>query len=120
MQLIVSGSRNATLDHKRLIWRELDLIHEQEPIELLIEGGARGVDRYAMEWARERRVPSVRIDAEWEKHGRAAGHIRNQAMLDAYPEALILAFPLDHSPGTYGMIKKAEKLGRSVRVVKLG
>jgi hypothetical protein len=119
IQLIVSGSRDATEEDAKVIWRELDLIHANEPVELLIEGGARGVDRLAALWARSRGVLSVRVEADWWQHGKAAGHMRNAEMLRLYPEARVLAFPKGESPGTRNCIAQARKLGREPRVVEL-
>jgi hypothetical protein len=119
IQLIVSGSRHATVEDSAILWRELDLIHANEPIELLIEGCARGVDIYAAVWANANGVPVMGIPADWKRFGRAAGHIRNRLMLTTYPGARVLAFPKALSPGTRGMIEIARELGRDVRVVEL-
>jgi hypothetical protein len=119
IQVIVTGSRDATEEDARVIWRELDLIHEQEPIDLLIEGGARGADRLAHLWARNNNVLQARVYADWAEHGKAAGHIRNGEMLKRYPEARVLAFPKGKSPGTRNCIAQAIKLGREPRIVEL-
>lgn len=119
MQLIVSGSRHATEADCAVVWRELNLLHEEQPIALLIEGGARGVDEYARVWAISRGVERVRVAADWKHYGRAAGHIRNRKMLTSYPLAQVLAFPKALSPGTRGCIEHARELGRTVRVVEL-
>jgi hypothetical protein len=119
LKLIVSGSRFANIDDGPIIWRELDLIHEQEPIELLIQGGAPGVDAIADEWALDVGVESVTVMTDWAKHGKAAGMMRNVEMLKRYPEALVLAFPKGRSPGTRGCIREAQKMGREPRIVEL-
>lgn len=120
MQLIVSGARHATEDDAVIVWRELDWTHEHEgPIELLIEGGARGVDAYAEAWTLAHDVRLRRMPANWKHFGRAAGHIRNREMLTTYPGARVLAFPKALSPGTRGCIAHARELGRDVRVVEL-
>lgn len=120
MQLIVSGSRYATEEDRAIVWRELDWTNEHEgPIELLIEGGARGVDLYASRWALAYDVKCVRLPADWKHYGKAAGHIRNREMLTTYPGARVLAFPKALSPGTRGCIAHARELGRDVRVVEL-
>jgi hypothetical protein len=121
IQLIVSGSREATETDAKLIWRELDLIHANGPISLLIEGGARGVDNYAAKWAVAHDVRLGHMPADWDKYTnrKAAGPIRNRAMLAKYPEARVLAFPKGKSPGTRNCIAQARKLGREPRVVEL-
>ena len=49
---------------------------------VLINGGARGADRQAQEWALANGIHVETYDADWHAHGRAAGPIRNQRMLD--------------------------------------
>ena len=63
------------------------------------------------EWAR---IPVKEYPADWQKHGRAAGPIRNQQMLDEGKPDLVVAF--DGGRGTADMIARAEKAG--VRVVR--
>ena len=119
IQIIVSGSRNATAEDGVIIRRELSLIHELEPIDLLIEGGARGADAFARRWAWHTGVKRVTIRAQWERYGKAAGHRRNGEMLAEFPEARVLAFPKGPSPGTRNCIAQAQKLGREPRIVEL-
>jgi len=119
IQVIVSGSRHATEADCAVVWRELDLVHANEPIDLIIEGGARGVDMYARLWALANNIEKVTMPAHWDHYGRAAGHIRNRKMLTDYPDARILAFPKALSPGTRGMIAHARELGREPRIVEL-
>ncbi len=52
--------------------------------------------------------------ALWERHGRAAGVIRNQAMLD-YGIDLVLAFP--GGRGTADMVRRARSAGVAVAAV---
>ncbi len=53
--------------------------------------------------------------ADWERHGRRAGHLRNLAMLD-YPPDLVLAFWDGQSPGTRHTITEARRRGIPVEV----
>lgn len=86
----------------------LDAQHEGAPITLLIHGDAVGADRLAGKWARTRRVTVKAFPANWERDGKAAGPIRNSAMLLEGPE-LVIAFP--GGKGTADMIRKAIKAG---------
>jgi YspA, cpYpsA-related SLOG family len=79
----------------------------------IIAGGAWGADYIASEWAREQ--PGVTLElhpANWGEHGKAAGPIRNQQMLDEGKPNMVLAFS-DHptTKGTADMIKRAKKAG---------
>lgn len=119
MVVIVSGGREANGDDCIRVGKELDAVHALTPIELLVEGGARGVDMCARHWASTHGVECKESPADWERHGRSAGHRRNAMMLGSHVGALVMAFPRGPSPGTRGMIGMAQRLGYVVRVVEL-
>jgi hypothetical protein len=87
----------------------LDAIHRALGIDVLIEGDARGADRIAGYWARKNRVTNLKFRADWNAHGRAAGAIRNQRMLDEGKPTHVLAFP--GGRGTADMVHRARKAG---------
>ena len=62
----------------------------------IIQGGARGADAAAAEFAAQSGCYGEEFAAEWEKHGRAAGPIRNQRMLDDGRPDLVVAFRAGH------------------------
>lgn len=83
----------------------------------LAEGGSNGADWLARHWALSQspRVPVTTYPADWEQHGKAAGPIRNQFMLEhAKPDAVI-AFP--GGKGTADMVRRAKAAG--VRVIEV-
>jgi hypothetical protein len=87
---------------------------------VILSGGARGADRDAELWASARGVAIRVITAEWVKHGRAAGPMRNRLLLDLNPD-LVLAFrSKGPSPGTDDMIRAATKRGIKVEVIEEG
>src|SRR3990167_6850182 len=79
-RVLVSGWRGCV--NKMLVHYELDKIHRLRRITTLIHGGARGVDSIAHGWAVLNNVPIVMYPAQWDAHGKSAGSIRNQQMLD--------------------------------------
>jgi hypothetical protein len=115
-----SGLVEATLEYLRT--------HRPEPM-TVVEGGARGADRLAGQWAARMRangVGWVRFSAEWERHGKRAGPIRNQAMLvyvlqgrEMGQTVGVVAFhdDLEASKGTRDMVTRATKAGVPVKVV---
>lgn len=76
--------------------------------ENVVHGAARGADTIAANWARENGLRCYAYPADWTRHGRSAGHIRNRQMLNHEDGIdLVVAFP--GGKGTAGMIKLAEK-----------
>jgi hypothetical protein len=109
MNLLVCGGREykdreqlfAVLDSYRIFPR-LTIIH----------GDARGADRLAGEWARERGVPVRAFPADWNQHGKNAGPIRNAQMIrEGQPDAVV-AFP--GGRGTDDMVRQASRAGITV------
>ena len=116
MKIIISGGRH--FNNVALLWRTLDELHGSVPggIQLLVEGASDdvtgpyvGADYWAHEWALARQVPALRRRAEWKKHGKAAGPIRNGEMLTRYLPDRLVAFP--GGRGTADMMAKAERAG---------
>lgn len=83
---------------------------------LVIHGAASGVDDWAAKWADANKIPWLSFPAEWGKHGRAAGPIRNQQMIDDGRPDLVVAFP--GGVGTADMVRRAEAAGIPVRRVR--
>jgi hypothetical protein len=83
---------------------------------LIIHGGAKGADSAASEWAIAVGVEERVFLPLWDKHGRAAGPIRNQRMIDAGRPDLVLAFP--GGRGTADMVRRARAAG--VPVIEAG
>lgn len=75
---------------------------------LVIHGGATGADSLAESVARELGIQTERHDADWLTHGRAAGPIRNQQMIDRLPD-MVIAF--QGGRGTEDMKRRARKAG---------
>lgn len=109
MKLLVCGGRDF-FDAERM-HRLLDLIWPS----FIIQGGARGADSLAANWAAKRGVPMRCFPADWHNHGKAAGHIRNKQMLDEGKPDMVLAFP--GGAGTANMVGQAKQ--RGVPVVEL-
>lgn len=86
---------------------------------VIIEGEARGADALARNVANALRVRVEPYPAQWETHGKAAGPIRNQQMLDVGCPQLVYAFHdfILNSRGTKDMCLRAAKAGLPVYVV---
>lgn len=106
MRILVFGGRD--YNDRQLAFRALDALHAKYPISLIIHGGARGADSLGGEWAAERGVPVKVFMADWNQHGKRAGHLRNQQMLEeGTPEAAV------GFPGGRGTADMATKLSKA-------
>lgn len=113
MRVLVCGSRN---------WRD-GLAIQRELVKLergttVIEGEARGADRFARLTGEALGWPVLRFPADWNRYGKAAGVIRNKQMLDEGKPDLVLAFHEDiySSKGTADMVRQARRYGIEVKV----
>lgn len=112
-RILVTGSRdysNAT-KLRVILTRVAKVYHtsEAEP-PILVEGGARGADALAREVWESFGWPVETHEADWDTHGRSAGHIRNAEMAKSGADVCV-AFPQGKSAGTRGMMRLAEKCG---------
>jgi hypothetical protein len=71
---------------------------------VVVHGGAPGVDRWAGTLAARLGLEAVCVPADWDTHGKAAGPIRNVAMAERYPVAVLA---LKGGSGTTDMVAKA-------------
>ncbi len=107
MRVLVCGGRDFANAYLLNEW--LDATHADTPISLLIHGAAPGADSLAAAWARDNGVESLACPADWTKHGRAAGPIRNQQMLDVHKPDRVIAFK--GGRGTADMMRRAQAAG---------
>jgi hypothetical protein len=73
----------------------------------IISGMAPGVDTVAIDWAVCNWCKWHEFPADWAKHGKAAGPIRNKQMLVEGKPDLVVAFP--GGRGTANMVKQARE-----------
>lgn len=85
----------------------------QQPI--IVSGHATGADKLGERYAKEKGWKTDLHPADWIRHGRAAGPIRNREM--AMAANALIAFWDGKSRGTKNMIDLANKMGLQVAVV---
>ena len=110
MRVLVCGGRD--FHDKEFLFRTLDRFHNQYHFEVVIQGEAKGADLLAKEWAESRLVSCWCFPADWAKHGKRAGYLRNIEMLEKGQPDLVIAFP--GGRGTDHMKSIARKAGVSV------
>jgi len=113
MRLLVCGDRD--WQDYDLLWREIAVLNPA----IVIEGEARGADLMARTAAYSLSIEVIAFSAQWDKYGRAAGHIRNHQMLTEGKPDMVLAFhdSITSSKGTANMIRIAKLAGVPVKLV---
>jgi hypothetical protein len=110
VRIICTGWRSWPVSHRGVVWRALDAATAGIPGPIVVVQGEcpyGGVDRWAKEWAeQDPRATSENHPAPWDKHGKAAGMIRNSAMVRLGSD-LCLAFPGPKSRGTWNCLQLA-------------
>lgn len=114
MKLIIAGSREGFEISD--VFAAMEESGFKDRVTEVVSGTARGVDRLGEAWANANYIPIKKFPADWEKHGRAAGPIRNQEMGD-YADALLVLI-CNESRGSEGMLSYATKKGLEVFVVR--
>lgn len=106
MKVIIAGGRD--FEDYELLKAELNLILcirvMREDLEI-VSGGAKGADALGERYAKEYNVPVKVFKADWNKHGKAAGPIRNAEMAK-YAQGCIVFWD-GKSNGTWNMIQAA-------------
>lgn len=123
MRILVCGGRDFGIKHKEyeFIHRKLHQIVEDygrnKPIiPIIIVGGARGADTAAEDWAVMNWCAYEKYPADWVRHGKAAGVIRNRKMLMEGKPVLVVAFP--GGKGTANMAGQARVAGIPVMEIE--
>lgn len=123
-----SPENKSAMDEYRFVMDELNKIVNEKstlynpddnwlPTDItIISGEADGVDSAATDFAVVNYTQYKGFPADWKTHGKAAGPIRNQQMLDEGKPDLVIAFPGGN--GTADMVRRARKAGVEVREIK--
>lgn len=115
MKIIVAGGRD--FSDWDLLEQELDYLYGlfNSPLDVVC-GEARGADSLGKKWALENSLTVHSFPADWDKHGKSAGYVRNAEMADF--AGSLVAFWDGKSRGTKMMIDLALKKGLLVKVVR--
>ena len=118
--IAAGGGRDLAWPHQRVA-AELLARSGGRPVHLVLHGGARGADAAIARAAHQLGWPAIALPAAWERHGRAAGPIRNRELLQlataeamahtsplAATSVLVLAFP--GGPGTASLVQLARRM----------
>jgi hypothetical protein len=125
LRIIITGSRTTTTTDNDFIVRTISRTTATardagRPV-TVIDGDCPngGADTACRQWINN--TPGVDSEphrAPWNTHGKAAGPIRNQSMIDSGAH-LCIAFPRHNSRGTWDCIRRAADAGIPVRIYPL-
>ena len=113
MRTIIAGSRTAN-NYQALVDA---LAAAPFTPTVVISGMARGADRLGELYAFSQGLPLEKFPADWDKHGKNAGYVRNIAMAEV-AECLITLWD-SKSRGTKHMIDVAKHHGLKIYVKEL-
>jgi hypothetical protein len=113
LKTIIAGSRDIT-DINIVVKAVADSGFQ---ITEVVSGTARGVDRLGEEWATLQKVPIKRFPADWNKHGKSAGYLRNKEMAEYADQAIVVI--LNGSKGSTHMANLAKSNNLPTFVVNL-
>ena len=114
--IIYIGSGSADKETVAEVLREVvNHYHEEAPF-AFIHGECSGADELAKEWAMKNGYTAIGVPANWDFYGKAAGPLRNGAMIEFCEPDMVVAFP--GGRGTQEMIRLAEKAGLYVMKIK--
>lgn len=80
MRIVVFGGRDYY--DRTHVYSILDRCYSENNNIEIISGMARGADRLAYEWAKDRGVLCHEFPADWDRLPKIAGFVRNQQMID--------------------------------------
>lgn len=114
MKVIIAGTR--TFDDYAYLCGKCQEILRGKTITSILSGAAKGADEVGERYARRCGYPVERFAPEWDKHGKAAGPMRNRRMAAEADEAIV--FWDGKSRGTKNMINEMALLNKPCHVVR--
>lgn len=109
-KVLICGSRNFT--NYDIFSRVVSHILKDYTAIEIISGGAKGADSLAEQYAKEYGYKNKIFPADWDKHGKKAGMIRNAEMIKEIKTCdnpIVIAFWDGKSKGTKNTINLAKK-----------
>lgn len=125
-KILVCGSRD--IKDQEFVFNKLDFLLSKKDLSsiIIIHGDQKsfdksleifyGVDYFAKLWAVLREVKQIPFPADWDKHGKSAGPIRNKQMANENPDACVAFLGVNSKNiGTLGMLKLVKDKGITIK-----
>ena len=109
MKIVIAGSRN--IDNFDLSQ------HIPSNVDLIITGGASGIDNLAEKYADKHKISKLIILPDYKRYGRAAPLRRNEIMVDLADLVIVVWDGV--SRGTKYTIDYATKKGKNLKIITL-
>lgn len=116
-RVIVTGSRN--WKDKESVRKWFGRFNTTIGSVVIVHGACSGFDQIAAEVAEEYGYTVEPHPADWDKHGKKAGPMRNQEMADSGAEYAV-GFPMKKSTGTWDCLRRCFDSGIPVYIVNDG
>ena len=109
MKTAIVGSRNIVLEERER--------YLPDGIDEIISGGAKGIDRCAREYAKEKAIKLTEFLPEYQRYGRGAPLKRNDRIID-YAD-MVIVFWDGESRGTRYVIDRCREIGKNMIVYEV-
>ena len=107
IKILIAGSRSI---------KEFDLSeHIPKDVELIISGGAEGIDSIAERYSDDKKISTLILRPRYDKYGNAAPIKRNEAMVDIADVVLLIWD--GNSRGTMHTLEYAQKKGKTMNLI---
>lgn len=113
VKLAIIGSRN--FDNYNVVKEYLKPYKDK--ISLVVSGAAKGADSLGEKWAIDNNIETLILPADWDKHGKKAGYIRNEDIIKNCDA--VIAFWDGNSKGTAHSLSLAEKYNKPCKIVRI-
>lgn len=116
MKLGIVGTRNPGVSYQD--WEDLLLAKiDLSKVEMVVSGGAKGIDTYAKKFAARHHIPLMEYLPEYSKYGRAATLRRNTQIV--HESSVVVAFPSPESKGTLHSMREAKRMKKDLIVIPI-
>lgn len=110
MKIAVIGSRTFS------DYQKMKEFLDKKDISCIVSGGAGGADTLAEIYAKNKGIPTIIYNPDWNKYGKSAGFKRNELIIKTADE--VVAFWDGKSKGTKHSIDLANMQNKNVEIVR--